>query len=68
MTALRLTSWLRQVYGKSPNPFLELEMTFARLIAVAFLALSLCGCGALKDDRILGEHPWQPSTFGAKAE
>lgn len=41
-------------------------MNLTRLIAVAILALTLCGCTELKNDRILGDHPWQPSNFGMK--
>jgi hypothetical protein len=33
---------------------------FARLLACAAVALALCGCQAIKDDPILGDHPWQP--------
>jgi hypothetical protein len=35
-------------------------MFLARLLALAALVASLCGCQALKDDPIMGDHPWQP--------
>ena len=46
-------------------------MSYKRLLAVALLACALFaqfGCQALKDDPILGDHPWQPSGFGVKPD
>jgi hypothetical protein len=44
-------------------------MFIARLLVVVVVSLCLCGCADLvKDDKILGEHPWQPGTFGAKGD
>ena len=38
-------------------------MAVVRVIAVALLACALCGCQSLvKDDPILGDHPWQPGS------
>ena len=37
-------------------------MTLVRLLAVAILACALCGCQTLKDDPIMGDHPWQPGS------
>ncbi|HUR52497.1 MAG TPA: hypothetical protein VMZ71_00060 [Gemmataceae bacterium] len=42
-------------------------MSYKRLLAVVLLACALAtavGCQALKDDPIMGDHPWQPSGFG----
>ncbi len=41
-----------------------------RTVAVlAFLfALAACGCEAVKNDRILGDKPWQPTSMGGTAE
>jgi hypothetical protein len=39
-------------------------MSLVRLLAVALLA-ALCGCQAIKDDPILGDHPWQPGPLMA---
>jgi len=33
-----------------------------RLVALALLVAALCGCQAIKDDPILGDHPWQPGS------
>jgi hypothetical protein len=38
----------------------ESIMFLARLLAAAAIAAALCGCQALKDDPIMGDHPWQP--------
>jgi len=37
-------------------------MNIVRLLAVALLACALFGCQALKDDPIVGDHPWQPGS------
>ena len=41
-----------------------------RTIALlAFLfALTACGCDAMKNDRILGDKPWQPTSVGGMTE
>ena len=36
-------------------------MTLVRLLAVALL-FAPCGCQTLKDDPIVGEHPWRPGS------
>jgi hypothetical protein len=43
-------------------------MTIARVLAAAFLVFALCGCEGFKNDPIIGDHPWQPSTFGMKPD
>ena len=46
-------------------------MKLTRFLAVVLLCCALfagVGCQALKDDPILGDHPWQPSGFGMKPE
>jgi hypothetical protein len=40
----------------------ELPMNFFRLLIAGLLACALCGCQSLKDDPIMGDHPWQPGT------
>ena len=35
-------------------------MRVARLVAVAVLAWALAGCAEIMNDRIIGDHPWQP--------
>jgi hypothetical protein len=41
-------------------------MTLVRLLVAALLACALSGCKALKDDPIVGDHPWQPGSPFAK--
>jgi hypothetical protein len=38
-------------------------MILTRLLVVAMLMVCLCGCEALKHDKILGDDPWQPGGF-----
>jgi hypothetical protein len=38
-------------------------MAVVRLIAAALLVALLCGCQSfMKNDPILGDHPWQPGS------
>jgi hypothetical protein len=38
-------------------------MAVVRLIAVALFVCALCGCQSfMKNDPIMGDHPWQPGT------
>ena len=42
------------------------RMRLARLLAAAVLMWGLCGCAEIRNDRIIGDSPWQPGTIIAK--
>jgi hypothetical protein len=41
-------------------------MRLARLLAAAVLGWGLCGCAEIKNDRIMGDGPWQPGPMLTK--
>jgi hypothetical protein len=43
------------------------DMRAVALLAFLF-ALAACGCEAMKNDRILGDKPWQPTSLGGMTE